>query len=274
MQMFKKLKSKLIYIYLISVISASVSCSDDGSLNIYSVQDDKNLGEQLDQEIKSKPDEYPPYYQNPAANYVQDIVNNIIQSSIIKYRTIFAFKTMIIYNDSIVNAFATPGGYIYVYTGLMKFLDNEATLAGVLAHEIAHSERRHATKRMTKAYGLSVLLSIAIGNNPRTVEQIASNLFSGLYLMYNSREDEYEADEYSFKYLQGSKWYPGAIKFFFDKIKQNEQSNFLTLLLRSHPWSQDRWDKIDAMLKANNIPPPTENNLFTDRYKNIIMTLP
>jgi predicted Zn-dependent protease len=267
-------RKNLFLLFILGILTLTTSCSDDGGVNLYTVQDDKKLGEQLDEQIKSNPDEYRLYYQNPASNYVQDIVNSIIQSSLIKYRTIFEYKTQIIYNDSVVNAFCTPGGFVYVYTGLMKFLDNEATLAGVLAHEVAHAERRHATKRMTKAYGISVLLGIALGSNPGALEQMGANMFSGLYLMYNSREDEYEADEYSFKYLQSTKWYPGAIQFFFDKIKQNENANFLELLMRSHPFSQDRWDKIEDMLKSNNIPAPTEGNLFTTDYQNIIKTLP
>jgi beta-barrel assembly-enhancing protease len=251
-----------------------ISCSDDGSINLYTVQDDVALGRQLDSSIKANKDEYPAYYANPASQYVQDIVNQITQSPLVKYRTIFPFKTLIIYNDSVVNAFATPGGYIYVYTGLMKFLDNEGTLAGILAHEIAHAELRHATKRMTKAYGIQLLLSIVLGNNPSQLEQIGANLFAGLTLMKNSRDDEYEADEYSFKYLQSSKWYPGSIKFFFDKVKANENKFFLEVLLSTHPLSQDRWDKIDALLQENNIPEATESNLFSIQYKAIVATLP
>jgi predicted Zn-dependent protease len=264
----------LVILYFISISFFAISCSDDGSVNLYTIEDDKKLGEQLDQEIKSNPDEYQLYYENPASEYVQNIVNEIIQSPLIKYRTIFEYKAQIIYNDSTINAFCTPGGFIYVYTGLMKFLDNEATLAGVFAHEVAHAEMRHATKRMTKQYGISMLLSMALGNNPGAIEQLGANLFNGLYLMYNSREDEYEADEYSFLYLQSSKWYPGAIQFFFDKIKANEGNDFLELLMRSHPYSQDRWDQIQKLLEENNIPPPTEDNLFTETYQNIIKTLP
>lgn len=268
---YGKIKN-LFVIFLIMFLG--VSCSEDGTINIYSVQDDVNLGRQLDSNIKANRDEYPMYYANPAAQYVQSIVNDIVQSSLIKYRTIFPFKTQIIYNDSVVNAFATPGGYIYVYTGLMKFLDNEATFAGILAHEIAHAEMRHATKRMTKAYGIQLLLGIALGSNPSQLEQIGANLFAGLTLMKNSRDDEYEADEYSFKYLQSSRWYPGAIKFFFDKVKANENKFFLEMLLSTHPLSQDRWDKIETLLIDNNIPAPTESSLFSSQYKAIVATLP
>ena len=268
------LKKYNVAVIILFITLGAISCSEDGSLNIFTVQDDVALGKQLDSTIKSNKDEFPLYYGSPAAQYVQDVVNQIIQSPLIKYRTIFPFKTQIIYNDSVVNAFATPGGYIYVYTGLMKFLDNEATFAGILAHEIAHSEKRHATRRMTKAYGIEILLSIILGNNPSQLEQIGANLFGGLALMKNSRDDEYESDEYSFKYLQSSKWYPGAIKYFFDKVKANENKSFVEVLLSTHPLSQDRWDKIDALLKANSIPAPTESNLFTAPYKAIVASLP
>ena len=91
-----------------------------------------------------------------------------------------------------------------VYTGLLKFIDNEATLAGVLGHEIAHAERRHATQRITKAYGVQILLSIVLGEKPAQIAEITANLFAGLALLTNSRADETEADEYSFGYLKST----------------------------------------------------------------------
>ena len=75
-------------------------------------------------------------YVSGLGNYV---VNN---SSYIKYKNVFPYKIEIIQDDSTVNAFCIPGGYIYVYTGLIKFLNNEAALTGVIAHEIAHAENR------------------------------------------------------------------------------------------------------------------------------------
>lgn len=249
------------------------SC-EDGKVNIFSVEDDANLGKQLDEEIRSKPGEYPLYNFYEPNLYVQNIVKEIINSPFIKYRSYFPYKVQILKDDKVVNAFCTPGGYIYVYTGLIKFLDNEATLAGVLGHEIAHAERRHGTNRMTKAYGIQVLLSIALGNNPSQVEQIAANLFSGLYLMKNSRDDEYESDEYSFKYLQTTQWYPGAIKFFFEKVKKDESSPFFEVLLSTHPMPVDRLNAINKMIQDYKVGEPNEMNLQSVRYKNFLNSLP
>jgi len=72
-----------------------------------------------------------------------------------KHKDDFAWQVKIIDDPETLNAFATPGGYIYVYTGLIKFLDTEDQLAGVMGHEIAHADLRHSTRQMTSSYGVS-----------------------------------------------------------------------------------------------------------------------
>lgn len=258
---------------LLIFLSAFFFGCEDG-VNIFTPSDDVQLGLQLHNEIVGNPKEYPVLNNQQVTSYVQDIVNAIILSPKIKYRSTFKYQVTIINNDEIVNAFATPGGFIYVYTGLLKFLDNEATLAGVLAHEIAHCERRHATQRMTKAYGVSFLLDIVLGKNPGKTEEIAANLLVGLAFLKNSRDDEYEADEWAYEYLKSTQWYPGALIFFFDKVKKNEGSSFLEVLLSTHPLSQDRIDRLNKKIKDDNLPPPNEGNLFQDRYQNFKRLLP
>ncbi len=248
----------------------SVSPSD---FNLFSASDDIQLGQQLDAEITANPNEYPILNDQQATAYLQDIVNTITNSPEIKYKGTFAYQVKII-NTSTVNAFAAPGGYLYVYKGLIKFLDNEATMAAVLAHEVAHAERRHATRRMTKQYGASIILGLILGNNPSVLEEIAANLLTGLAFLKNSRDDEYEADEYSFKYLQSTNWYPGATKLFFEKIGENQSGNKLEELLSTHPLPQERIKKIDNLIERNSVPPPTEANLFTTRYTNFKNSVP
>lgn len=244
-------------------------------INLFSPSDDVQLGQQVDNEISNNSKDYPILNSPNHVQYLQDIINQIIQSPEIKYRGTFVYSVKII-NSNTINAFATPGGYIYVYKGLLKFVDNEATLAGVLAHEVAHAERRHSTKRMTKAYGLSLLTSILLGNNPSALEELAANLLTGLALLKNSRDDEYEADEYSFKYLLSTKWYPGGINYFFEKIQQQQKSKPTEFeeLLSTHPLDQKRMDQINKLLKDHKIPPATENNLFTNRYNEFKQSLP
>lgn len=271
LQKFSFLRNGFTIILILFFITFN-SCQD--GINIFSINDDVKLGNQLHQQITSNPKEYPILNNNQAESYVQEIVNQILQSPLIKYRDVFIYKVTILKDDNTVNAFATPGGYIYVYTGLLKFLDNEATLAGVLAHEIAHIELRHSTQRMTKAYGVSLLIDIVLGKNPSKLEEIGANLFVGLALMKNSRDDEYEADSYSYDYLKSTVWYPGSLIFFFDKIKKNEGSSLFNVLLSTHPLTQDRIDKLNQKIKRDNIPTPSESNMFEQRYSVFKKNLP
>lgn len=264
------IKSHVIGLAFTAVIFFS-SCS---TLNIFPVSQDLALGEQVSTEIQKNPKDYPLLNNAGATKYLQDIVNTILMSNLIEYKNTFSYRVKIINDDKVVNAFCTPGGFIYVYTGLLKFIDNDATLAGVLAHEIAHAERRHSTQRMTKAYGAQVLLELALGNNPNQTEQMAGNLFTGLALLKNSRDDEYESDEYSFKYLYSTKkWYPGAIKFFFEKVMDKPDALGLKTLLSTHPLGPDRTAAINKFLKENNVPPPTEANLGSRTYKEFLKQL-
>lgn len=268
--MIRKISSSLLVIFL------AVSLPNCGA-NIFSDSDDIKLGQQIDNEIRSKPQEYPILQGRPDVKlFVERVGNKILASPDVKKRSLYAYKYEIIHDDKTVNAFCTPGGYIYVYTGLLKFVDNEATLAGVLGHEIAHAERRHATKRITKAYGVQILLAIALGEQPSQVAEITANLFAGLALLANSRSDETESDEYSFKYLQSTEYYPGGIKFFFEKIQQEHgrRGGSFERLLSTHPLPQDRVDNVNAMLRQAGNPTATEANLLSQRYQQFKTTLP
>jgi len=243
-------------------------------INLFTLDDDKQLGADLATQIDADIQNYPPLNNTEAQQYVQSIANEILKSPEVKYATTFSYQVKIINKGEIVNAFALPGGYVYVYTGLLKFVDNEATLASVLAHEIAHAERRHATKRLTKHYGVQVLLGLVLGENPTVLEEIFSNLLTNLGFLYNSREDEYEADEYAFKYLLTSQWYPGAMTYFFNAIKNNEDKSFLKELLSTHPMPQNRIDAVEKLIKDYKVASPTEANLFSLRYSQFKKLIP
>jgi len=140
-----------------------------------------------------------------------------LNSNGIIYRDEFTWQTKIIHDDTTLNAFAGPGGYIYVYTGLIKFLESEDHFAGVLAHEIAHADRRHVTDQLTTVYGLSFLLDILLGEeNPGTVAQIAAGLASLSF----SRSKEKEADEYSVIYLCETEWKSNGAGGFFQILRK------------------------------------------------------
>jgi beta-barrel assembly-enhancing protease len=261
---------------IIVVIACTVVIAACGA-NIYSDKDDVQLGQQLDQEIHANPKEYPIMQGHPEVRtYVVGVLNTVLASPEIKKRGIYPYPVEIIQDDKTVNAFCTPGGYIYVYTGLMKYLDNEATFAGVLAHEVAHAERRHATKRITAAYGVQALLGIVLGKNPGMTTTIAANLFTNLGFLKNSRDDEIEADNYSMRYLANSVYYPGAIRFFFDKTGTSGKapSSSLEKLFLTHPPSAERANNVGNKMREWGVPDANETTIKAAQYQAFKKMLP
>lgn len=265
---------------LFTTILFSVSFLYSCGANIFSVEDDVAIGRDVDQQIRSQPGQFPLLQgHQEVKDYVNRIGRDILSNSKqIQYRNVFPYTFNVI-NDTIVNAFALPGGFIYIYTGLIKFLDNEAALAGVIGHEIAHAERRHMTQRLTAYYGVSVIASLVLGSNPNMLAEIAANLFVGLGFLANSRSDETDADNYSIRYLSSTKYYPGSITFFFDKVReeQRRQGNTpgdLERLLSTHPLPQDRIENVKQQLRTLKITADPTKGLYTEEHQRIKSLLP
>ena len=171
---------------MILILALSVSCGkkSDGApdcetinINLFSLEQDKALGFQVDTQIVNQYRDTildPAKYQ-VAYSHLQRITDTILNSGKVKHKKDFVWKVRII-NQDVLNAFCTPGGYIYVYTGIIKYLDNEDDLAGVMGHEIAHADLRHSTKSMTREYGLQTLFDVVLGKDKGKLVRIASGL--------------------------------------------------------------------------------------------------
>jgi beta-barrel assembly-enhancing protease len=262
-------KLKAILLILTSIILLS-NCSKDGDINIMSVQDDKDMGEQLDAEILANPSEYPilDKEQNPEAYaMVEGVMLEVLKSEHILYRDEFDWQVRII-NSDVYNAFAAPGGKLYFYTGLLKYMESEAELAGVMAHEIAHADLRHSSERITKVYGLQMALNIALGKDKTGATKLASDLATGATALKFSRNDEFEADAASVKYLADintKNYYPIAITDFFDRIVADgydkEDGNFA--FTRTHPYNADRKTNVIKTWESLGSP---EGEKFVNEY--------
>jgi beta-barrel assembly-enhancing protease len=104
------------------------------------------------------------------------------------------WQVNVIDDSKTVNAFATPGGYLYVYSGLIMAADNEAELAGVMAHETGHVVARHSARQMVDQYGLEAVSGMVLGKNPGLVGSIVGGVGQKGFMLANSRSDETEAD--------------------------------------------------------------------------------
>jgi predicted Zn-dependent protease len=239
-----KLITKIIGVASFAIASFTLSGCKDKGLNIFSIQDDIALGQQTKDMIAADPNEYPILNQNQYSSayaYLYAMRDEILNAGRVQYKDQFPWEIHIIQRDDVVNAFCTPGGYIYIYTGLIKYLDDKSSLAGVLGHEMAHADKRHSTNQLTKKYGIQTLLDVVLGKNQNLLTQIGAELISLSF----SRSDETQADEYSVIYLCPTKFKADGAANFFIKIEQSGGSN-VPQFLSTHPNPDNRVSNIQS----------------------------
>ena len=265
------MKKLLTSAFIITLVIILAACKGDKNLNVFTVNQDIEFGKALDDEIMANPSEYPVLSESSyplAYQHIRRIRDNILASGELKYASRFTWEVKII-NADILNAFAAPGGYMYFYTGLINFLDDESQFAGVMAHEMAHADRRHATDNLTKQYGISILLEILLGNNPDTLSSIAADWAAGLGALAFSRANEYEADEYAVKYLKKTDYSPCSLGDFFTKMEaQSGSAERPPVFLSTHPSPEDRLTRINENCAGST------GQTFASRYQEFKNSLP
>lgn len=211
-------------------------------VNVFSIEDDKELGAELDAQIESEPEEYPLLDRAAfpdAYTNLERIRDTIMAGGAVELEQEFDWEVHIIDDDETLNAFAAPGGYIYIYTGLMRFLETEDEFAGVLAHEIAHADQRHSTQQLTQIYGITTLLGVVLGQDPGAAAMLAA----GLVALQFSREHETDADEHSVVYLCETSYASDGAAGFFEKLEGANVPEFLS----THPSDDKRVENIHSL---------------------------
>ncbi len=229
--------NKIIGITLLAFVFAAQSCK---KINLFTIQDDRAFGLQTVQYIESNPQEFPvmsPVQYKASYDYLYAMRDALFASGKFEHQNDFEWKLNLIKDDATLNAFCTPGGYIYIYTGLIKYLDDASSLAGVLGHEMAHADRRHSTRQLTEIYGIETLLSF-IGGNAQQIAQISAQLIALKF----SRNHETEADNFSVQYLCPTRYRADGAASFFEKIGSQGIPEFLS----THPDPGNRVTNIKA----------------------------
>jgi beta-barrel assembly-enhancing protease len=218
-------------------------------INFYSIEKEIALGKGLAQEVERSAK----IIDDPmVAEYVNRIGQNIVRNSDAKVP--FTIKVI---DTEEINAFALPGGFFFVNSGLIMAADTEAELAGVMAHEIAHIAARHGTKQATKGTlaNLGTIPLIFMGGwTGFGIRQAASVLIPAGFL-YFSRGAEKEADLLGLQYMYKTGYDPAAFVDFFEKLQAREKRRPGTIakVFSSHPPTDDRitdsQDNIQKLLK-------------------------
>jgi beta-barrel assembly-enhancing protease len=219
---------------------------------LISDQQENQIGLQVKQELEQK--EHVRYLNDgEVTSFVKSVTDKILPLAE-KDRPGVKWQVQVIDDPKTVNAFATPGGFLYVYSGLLLAADNPSEIAGVLSHEAGHVVGRHSARQMVNAFGLQAVAALALGQNPGLAAQLAAAIGGKSLLLANSRADETEADEYGARYASAAGFDPrGLITFFQKLMKQEGRTPQLLKFLSDHPATPDRISHLEEYISQNHL---------------------
>lgn len=227
-----------------------------------SQQQEIQMGAQESQQVEQQ---LPMLNDAPINNYVNALGNQIASHT---SRADLAWHFAVV-NTDVVNAFALPGGYVYVNRGVLARASNESELASVLAHEIEHVVERHSVKQMEQMQGANIGLTLACALTNVCNSQVAQagiNVAGGLVFAKFSRGDETAADEGGFRNMINAGINPRGMLTFFQKLlaeeKQSGGNSAVSAWFSDHPGTEDRIADVQRMLNAT--PASELNRLRTD----------
>jgi predicted Zn-dependent protease len=202
---------------------------------------------------------------------ITEYVNRVGQNIVLHSDAKVPFTIKVIDSDE-VNAFALPGGFFYVNKGLLLAADNEAELAGVMAHEIAHVAARHAVENQAKASLLEYAAlgaSIFLGGIPGMIYQNTAGIgLLGIFMKF-SRSAEEEADKLGVQYMYAAGYDPGAMATMFEKLeaKNKKKPGFISRAFSTHPAPPDR--RAAALALAARFPEHDEYVISSSEFQRV-----
>ncbi|HEY8460504.1 MAG TPA: M48 family metallopeptidase [Blastocatellia bacterium] len=215
-----------------------------GSIQFYSIEKEVAIGRQLSAEV----DQTSKIINDPI---ISEYVNRVAQNIVLHSDSKVPFTIKVI-DAQEVNAFALPGGFLYVNRGLLEAAENEAEVAGVIAHEVAHVAARHGMEQASKgqlANYLSLPLIFLGGIGGYAIQQVVGLAVPLTFLKF-SRGAEKEADRLGAQYMWAAGYDPNALITFFEKLqaKEKKKPGTLSKLFSTHPMTGSRIDDVRELI--------------------------
>jgi predicted Zn-dependent protease len=253
-----------------------ISCSSwncGGALqnfNIISDAQELEMGSQFSREVER---DIKLYKDPETVKYIDGLGQALVKRS---QRSDIPYYIKVVDTDD-VNAFAIPGGYLYVNRGLISTAENESELVGVMGHEIGHVVGRHGAKQLSRQYGLEILSSLILGENPGTARQLAVQ-FAGiggtLGLFHYSREAELEADRLAVHEMYDAGFDPEGMATFFEKLMalHEREPSGLEALFATHPATPERIKSVRQIIAS--LPKKTGLRKDSEQFQQLKKRLP
>lgn len=240
------MRSTMVAVLILSM--AGTTCGDGLGGFLVSDRKEVEMGVGVDQQLRAE-------YRLAAADdastqWLVQLIGPLQQAST-RFRnpdTIGGYKVAIIVDDQLVNAFAAPGGFTYLSTGLILHSDTCAELAGVMGHELAHVTERHGVKSIEEAYGLQVVSEFFLGEG--LAADAAQTIYAFLSNTSFSREHESEADSVGLQIAHDAGYNPYGLVDFFAKLLALQGDNYVPKFLSSHPATDERIAAVSNQIES------------------------
>jgi len=236
----------ILWLFVVFIASCAVNpVTGERELSLYSENDEIAIGKEVDGQIRNQYG----FYNDPALNdYVRRVGASLTPHT---HRSHLEYRFAVL-DSPVVNAFAVPGGYVYVTRGILALMKSEAELAVVLGHELGHVNARHSIKRMSEQTLFGLGLAVGASLN-KTVSDLAGLAGLGMQLLFlkYSRDDERQADQLGIEYSRKGGYNPGEMIGFFNSLeKMGDLSGRQTIpgFLSTHPLTSERIQNTKNML--------------------------
>lgn len=237
----------ILAVSLLALACAVNPVSGKKELMLFSEAQEIAMGKETDQAIRQQ---YGLYEDKALAEYVNRVGQSLVPYS---HRPKLSHSFAVL-DTPVVNAFAAPGGYIYVTRGILALMNSEAELAAVLGHEMGHVAARHSMAQMSGQLlaQIGLVVGSIVSKDIRKFAGLASVATQLLFLKF-SRSDEYQADALGIQYARAARYAPGEMLRFFSALENmsaESSSHKIPTFLSTHPMTSDRIAKVKALVSS------------------------
>ncbi|HOW44922.1 MAG TPA: M48 family metalloprotease [Candidatus Aminicenantes bacterium] len=252
---------------LLAVACAVNPVSGKKELMLFSEQQEIAMGQETDQAIRQQYGIYPDKELN---EYVDRIGQGMVPNS---HRPKLKHHFAVL-DTPVVNAFAAPGGYIYVTRGILALMNSEAELAAVLGHEMGHVAARHSMAQMSGQMlaQIGLVVGSIVSKDIRKFAGLASIATQLLFLKF-SRSDEYQADALGIRYARAAQYSPGEMLRFFSALENmsaESSSQRIPTFLSTHPMTKDRIAKVKEQVSSADVRLAVKRNDYLQRIDGMV----
>jgi predicted Zn-dependent protease len=264
----KKTSRFLCFLLILVAVACAINpVTGKRELMLISEQQEIELGKQTDAEIGQ---EYGLYNDPALANYVTSVGMALVPYT---HRPNLVYHFAVL-DSPVVNAFAAPGGYIYVTRGILALMSSEAELAGVLGHELGHVSARHTVRQMSTAilFQVGLVIGSALSEKFAKIAGIVGLAGQLLFLKF-SRDDERQADSLGVQYSRKAQFNAGEMVSFFSSLQRYGDlsgGSSVPGFLSTHPLTSERIKNVSAMITPQDTAIPKKREPYLNRIENMI----